>query len=193
MSRTIRSMGFYYMKQEVWRDIPGYEQYYQVSNYGNVRSLDRKVKQKGRHFRIERRRIIALCLDNRGYHRIRVSKYNVQETLKVHRLVASAFCLNPESKPEVNHKDGLKTNNYYKNLEWVTMAENMRHSSEIGLRDNMPRGNDHHNSKLNEFQVRVVKRTSVKDINNGMLAKCFGVHISAIERVRSGKTWSHVK
>lgn len=74
------------------------------------------------------------CLNKaRGYMYVRTSNKNLQ----VHRLVASAFVPNPDNKPYVNHKDGDKTNNHYKNLEWVTAKENAQHAIKSGLTKQM--------------------------------------------------------
>ena len=107
--------------EEEWRDIKGYEGLYQVSNLGRVKSLDRYVINKSNKQQYYNGKILTL------------SKNNSQKTIPVHILVAKTFIPNPESKPEVNHIDGNKTNNCVSNLEWVTRSENELHAYKNGL------------------------------------------------------------
>lgn len=108
---------------EEYRDIQGYEGLYQVSNYGNVRSLYGKS------------RILKPSKDSGGYLSVGLSKNNSVKRHLVHRLVCAAFLDNPNEKPEVNHKDGIKTNNNVLNLEYVTPSENTNHAYANGLRE----------------------------------------------------------
>ena len=68
---------------------------------------------------------------DKGYKAVLIRDNGKERTVFVHRLVALAFVPNPDNKPQVNHKDGNKTNNRPENLEWVTLAENMRHRAEV--------------------------------------------------------------
>ena len=112
---------------EIWKDIKGYEACYQVSNYGNVKSIDRVIQ--GGRWGTERRKgqPVTQALDRNGYSICRLWKNNKGKNLKVHRLVCIAFIPNPESKPTVNHKDRVKTNNFLTNLEWFTHKEQTKH------------------------------------------------------------------
>ena len=111
------------MEQEIWKDIEGYEGKYQVSNYGNVRSL-MYHNAKG----IKRISLLKPATDNRGYFRCALSKNNILKTYKVHRLVAQAFIPNPNNYPQINHLDGNKKNNNAENLEWCTNSVNQIHA-----------------------------------------------------------------
>ena len=111
------------MEQEIWKDIKGYEGKYQVSNYGNVRSL-MYHNAKG----IKRISLLKPATDNRGYFRCALSKNNILKTYKVHRLVAQAFIPNPNNYPQINHLDGNKKNNNTENLEWCTNSANQIHA-----------------------------------------------------------------
>lgn len=104
---------------EEWKDIKNYEGLYQVSNLGNVRSLDRFIINK-----IVKGKILKKCLTKFGYYRVVLSKNNVQITRTVHRLVAEAFIENTNNLPCVNHKDEDKTNNCVDNLEWCSYKYN---------------------------------------------------------------------
>ena len=110
---------------EIWKPVKEFEGLYEVSNLGQVRSLNYK-RTKGT-------KILKLVIDKDGYLRVNLYKNGKQYNKKVHRLVTAAFIPNPEGKTEVNHIDGNKTNNRVENLEWVTHSENIQHAWESGL------------------------------------------------------------
>jgi len=111
---------------EIWKDIEGYKGYYQVSDHGRVKSLERKVKGK-MGLRLINIRIMRGGYAN-GYRTIELSKNSRCPKAYIHRLVCTAFLLNPENKRTINHKDGNKLNNKKSNLEWATDSENSLHS-----------------------------------------------------------------
>lgn len=116
---------------EIWKPIPGYEGYYEVSNLGRVKSLGRYVfRDLYKYYRKER---IRSPYVNQGYLSITLNKDKSEKTYAVHRLVALAFIPNPDNKPAINHIDGNKQNNCVTNLEWVTSAENSSHAVRTGL------------------------------------------------------------
>ncbi len=119
--------------KEVWKDIVGYEGYYQISSDGRVKSLRRIVIRINGVPQTWLERILDQTINKKGYPMISLSKAQVQRTFPVHRLVAKAFICNPDNKPEVNHKDWNKRNNRFDNLEWVTHKEQMEHASRNGL------------------------------------------------------------
>lgn len=116
------------MTIEIWKDIVGYEGYYQVSNLGNVRSLDRIVKNKGNYFGRLKGKPISQTISNWGYNRIRISKDKVKKTLRVHKCVVLAFpevCGNFFEGCDIDHINGIKTDNRAENLRVCTRKENV--------------------------------------------------------------------
>lgn len=110
---------------EVWKDIEDFEGLYQVSNLGRVRSLDR-IDKNGQ---FRNGRVLADKHNNRGYHTIALYRGGNTKYWLIHRLVAIAFLDNPDSLPEVNHKDENKANNAASNLEWCTSAYNLNYGT----------------------------------------------------------------
>lgn len=118
--------------EEIWKDIKGYEGLYQISNFGRVKSLKRKtLNSKCLYDKILNNRI-----NHNGYFMIFLSKNKKIKGFRINRLVAEAFLPNPNNKPQVNHKDGNKTNNRIDNLEWCTAKHNTQHAIKNGLRTN---------------------------------------------------------
>ena len=115
------------MAKEVWKNIEGYEGLYQVSNFGNVKTLKRKV-QHGNCFYTREERILKQSKDKYGYCVVGLSRNKATKTYKVHRLVAEAFIPNTDGFPQVNHKDFDRANNNTENLEWCDVQYNTQYS-----------------------------------------------------------------
>ena len=119
------------MLKEIWKDIPNYEGSYQVSNLGNVKSLNRIViSKKGQRFDVSEKILkpIGRCRD-KNYMAVHLCKKGNTWTASVHRLVAEAFIPNPNNLPAINHKDENPLNNHVDNLEWCTIAHNNTYGS----------------------------------------------------------------
>lgn len=113
---------------EIWKDVPGYEDSYQISQSGKVRAKYRAIECKNRVVVTKSEGALRERINERGYLKVTLSKNNTRKSCKVHRLVAIAFIPNPFNYPEVNHKDGNKTNNSHDNLEWCTRQQNIDHA-----------------------------------------------------------------
>lgn len=115
---------------EVWKDVVGYEGLYQVSNLGRVKSLPKK---KGYGVGYTQKEKLLKIANNGAYLFVRLGKNGTYKNLFVHRMVAQAFIPNTGNKCDVNHKNGIKTDNRMENLEWNTRQENIIHSYKNGL------------------------------------------------------------
>ena len=118
---------------EIWKPINGYEEHYEVSNLGRVRSIDRMIMKMGK---LRPRKGVIKNLTphyKNGYYSVLLKVQGVEKRLFIHRLVAIHFIPNPENKKEVNHKEGIKSKNTVEDLEWATPKENSNHAYDIGL------------------------------------------------------------
>lgn len=122
---------------EIWKEIPGYEGVYEVSDFGRVRSSKNKTTKSIRSGeRKWKQRILRLKTDKNGYKRISLWKNKQPKDFLVHRLVAMAFISKVEGKDYINHIDGQPSNNHVQNLEWCDHRENLMHAFENRLNKN---------------------------------------------------------
>ena len=123
------------MMEEIWKPVKGFEDFYEVSNFGRVRSLDRViVKPHPRNTSMTLRyimkgRILKQKRHPAGYWSVELYTDTFHQTKTVHRMVAESFIPNPNNLPEVNHIDEDKSNSLVTNLEWVTKSGNMQHGT----------------------------------------------------------------
>jgi transcriptional regulator of met regulon len=175
---------------EVWKEIDGYAGVYFVSNYGNVKSIDHFLegrlgsgKQNGRILKQQ------ICV--KGYSRVSLSNNSKKFTTGAHRLVALSFIPNPENKPQVNHINGIKTDNRVENLEWCTNSENQLHAVKNKL-TNPPTGEKHHLSKLRNEDVIKARACFEIGFSNKELAKDYGVSQTAMSKILRRITYINI-
>lgn len=170
------------IKNEIWKPIPNYENRYHVSNLGRVKSL------LGLQPRILKSQMIY-----KGYLRTALLKNGKQRRFLNHRLVVMAFLPEFNKNLQVNHKNGIKTDNRLENLESCTNQENSIHAVDSGLRISL-KGEENKNSKLTVSDVIKIKKAIQK--NNQSLVdigKQYNVQGSAISAIKHGRTWRHVQ
>ena len=141
---------------EIWKDIPNYEGLYQVSNFGRIKKLNKKmiVKQENRTFIYHsKERMLKPQKEKTGYFNVVLYNATNKKHFKVHRLVAEAFIPNPENKPQVNHIDGNKQNNCVSNLEFCTNGENQIHAWGTGLQKRYIGKENPKSKKVKQFDI----------------------------------------
>lgn len=165
------------MKEEIWKDIEGYEGLYQVSNLGRVK----RMRFINKNTNIEKERIKSQKIRKDGYLEVALYKNGKGKYIQVHRLVAKSFIPNPKKLPQVNHIDGNKENNCVDNLEWVTNKENVTHAIKTGLQNNS--GEHNGKAKLTQQQAEKIRKIrKEKNVPYRQIAKKYNVsHYTIIQ------------
>jgi len=163
--------------EEIWKEIEGYDGYYEVSNYGRI-----KANYKYRPSRILKGSI------NNCYLTVGLYKNKKSKTIKIHRLVALHFLQTIKDKPFVNHIDCDKMNNKASNLEWCDSFENMKHASINGLMNPII-GEKHYKTKLKEEDVLNIRSSCLPQKELSLL---YGVGVSTISMIKKRKNWKYL-
>lgn len=161
-----------------WKQIKEFEEYYEVNDLGQVRRIGQISNRKKQ-------------ITHKGYHKVFLYGGGKRLHCFVHRLVAIAFISNPENKPNINHKNGIKTDNRINNLEWCTTAENNQHAKEMKLYKPL-HGSKHGMSALTEEIVLKIREHAKEGMTHKSIADFYGVTPSTIRMVIIGKSWKHV-
>jgi hypothetical protein len=177
------------MKKEIWKDIDGYEYMYQVSNLGNIRSLDRYLETSNGKCVFKRGQLIKKCNHTGGYHLVMLHNNGITKNKFVHRLVAESFLDNKSGKRCVNHLNGNKKDNRVSNLEWVSHKENSIHAFKNDLNVS---GSRHPNSVLVEDDVKKIRIMLDMSLSESKIASYFNVNRVTINRIRNKTSWKKV-
>lgn len=169
------------MKDEVWKDVVGYEGLYKVSNLGNVWSYYKNKK-------------ITPAKNCDGYLNVSLRKEKKGKTHKVHRLVLIAFTAKVEQKEEVNHIDNVRDNNVLANLEWVTRRENLAHTKKQNRHYKFPKRScqEHTQAKLTNKKVLLLIKLVESGKNKKQLSSDFGISTGTINDILAGRRWSQL-
>ena len=151
--------------KEIWKEIKNYEELYEISNYGRIRSKERYINAR-RGKRLKKVKILTPFCQKNGYYAITLWKYKSFKLHYIHRLVAIAFIENENCLEQVNHKNGDKKDNNVENLEWVSRSENMKHAISLGLFSKSVL-----NERINKMNEKVMK--PVCQIKDGKVIKTY--------------------
>jgi hypothetical protein len=175
----------------IWKDIEGYVGIYQVSNLGRVKSLSKSYFSGKKHsvFKSFQEMILKDIYNKDSYHQVCLYNQGICEKRYVHRLVAEAFLVNPDNKPEVNHKDGNKSNNNVINLEWSTRLENQKHASKKGL---VAKGEKVHGSFLKKEDVLSIRKLYQEGMSQTDISNIFKCSRTNITKIVNNKGWKHL-
>lgn len=170
---------------ETWKPIKDFENEYEISSLGRVKSLSRQ-RYNGKGYYMTEEKILKPTPDPKGYLRISLSKNGKKKTFKIHRLVAEAFIPNPKNKEQINHINGIKNDNNVENLEWVTNGENQTHANKKGLRK-APKQNSHYEFDKPHKNNKAVAQF---DLNGNFIAEYFSLAQAC--RAVGGKSYSGI-
>ena len=184
--------------EEIWKAIKGFESYYEVSNLGNIRSLNRNVKSGIHNWKLKSR-ILKPRKDRNGYYSVSISFNGIVKQFLIHRLVAFEFVEGFNETLEVNHKDFDKTNNKANNLEWCTKSENHKHlyknnqDSYIKRENFQGIGDKNPRAILKEEDVLFIRENCANNkITRKEATLIYGVSKSAIDSIMTRKNWKHI-
>lgn len=185
--------------KEIWKDIPGFEGYYQVSNLGNIKSLDRITPAKNRWGQDNPRRYKGKPLKPQcskvGYYVVKLNMRKFSRSYFIHHLVMKSFIPNPDPLrlSNINHKDGNKINNRLENLEWCTPEQNTRHGIKMGLTTVPGKGTNNPRAQLVEKQVHQIRKLyKTGQYTYNQLGDMFGISKHAIADIVLKRNWQHI-
>lgn len=166
--------------KEIWKDITGYDYQYKISNLGRIKKITENKEV-----------ILKQGIGGSGYYKVNLRKNKKQITYNTHRLIAIYFIPNPLNKPEVNHKNGIKTDISIDNLEWNTCSENKYHAYKNNL-INHPKGLQHHFCKFkSEDDIRFIRNEGLS-MTNKSLAELYNVCQTSISLIKTMKNYKHI-
>lgn len=170
--------------EETWNPVEGFESNYQVSSMGRIRRISRQCGTR-----------VGLTLkpytNKHGYAVVTLCSQGAKTRKAVHKIVATAFLGSAKNGLEVNHINGVKTDNQADNLEWVTREGNTSHAMKMNL---VPCGDRNGNRKLSSSQVLEIMTYSGSVISAvKQFSDKFGVSKTSIYDILSGKTWKHLR
>lgn len=169
-----------------WRDIPGYEGIYKISDAGQIWSIDDPTRKNAKGG------LLKFDKSSHGYPRVFLHKRgDGGKRFQVHRLVMLTFVGPPPEAHEVNHINGIVDDPRLENLEYVTRSQNLRHAYDV-LKRIINNGSEHGMSKLTEVDIPVIRSMRAEGHSLQKIADTFRVNVPSISLIINGKTWRHV-
>lgn len=179
------------LPDEEWKDVIGYEGFYQISNMGRVKSLERNIIQWRGGNIYKRKRILIQSFNRDGYLHVKFHKAGKKCNKSVHRLVGQYFVGNKNNYSDINHKKGVKMDNRASELEWCTKSQNTQHAYDTGLKKKLL-GEQTGSSKLKENQVKDIRIFIKEGVPLKDIAAKFNVKYCAIWDIKNNKRWTHI-
>lgn len=180
------------MQKEIWRDAKCINDFYEVSNFGRIRSKDRIIVYSNNSTHFHKGRVLKQMNHPAGYKFVSIRVKGISKSFFIHRVVGLTFINNIHNKPQINHKDGNKANNNLYNLEWCNPSENGIHAYKTGLSKKQI-GENASQSKLKNKDVINIKYLYNKGISQGKIAKRYNINQTSVHNIVKGKTWGHIK
>lgn len=180
--------------RERWLPVVGWEGYYEVSDMGQVRSVDRIVPNGGGRFCSAPGRLLSPRLQMHGYLCVTLRRGRaVRKIASVHRLVAAAFIPNSDLAPNINHIDCDRANNVASNLEWCTQAENLAHMAKLGRASKHAAGKRPSCACLTDEQVRQMRKQYLRGgTSHADISAQYGVSKKTVTNALNRRTYSDV-
>ena len=175
---------------EIWKDIPGYDGFYQISDFGRVKSLYRKVPHPTIGSQTIREKIKAPTKNVKGYIKIALCKEGKYGYFSSHRLVGLAFIPNPNNLPWINHKNLITFDNRVQNLEWCTESENTKHAWDNGACSRKIEGKCNFTKLKKEDVLKI--RELAKTQSRKSIREMYNMSETGIEQIINRKTWKHI-
>lgn len=176
--------------EEIWKNILGFENNYQVSNLGRFRSKDNIVHTSDGRSYFKAGIILKPLKYSNGYNQLMLYMNKKRYTFIAHRIVANTFIPNIYNKKEVNHINGIKDDNRVENLEWCSPSENIQKA--LLFNPNFGKNRGKNNKRLTEKDVIEIKKMMIDGLKNNEILSKYKISKTSFFNIKSNKTWSHV-
>lgn len=184
------------LKEEVWKPIKDFEEYYEVSSLGRFRNKDRLLIRSNGIAQFTKSKILKNNYYSNSYVQLILYVDKVRCNFLGHRVIAEHYLPNPLNLEQVNHKNLIKWDNRVSNLEWCTRSENAIHARENGRFDNVDKvkGEQHPNTKLTNEEVLFIRQSYKSLKNTATLYLQFADKISrsGFDKICYGVGWKHI-